>query len=295
MLVLGVALSVLVGVAIGLLGGGGSILTVTLLVYVLALPPHEAIATSLLVVGATSVAAVVAHARAGRVAWRTGLLFGLAGMVGSFGGARVARHIPAGLLLVLFGAVMLATAVAMLRGGAASSQPASSAAARATARHAGLIGQGLLVGAVTGLVGAGGGFLVVPALTLLGGLPMNVAVGTSLVVVALNALAGFVGHLGASAIDVELTALVTGAALVGSLVGSRLAGRIPPDALRRGFGVFVIAMAVFILGQQIPESLGVAPGIMLPWAALAGLLTLVVGLVLRAVRRTRLPTPRTAP
>jgi uncharacterized membrane protein YfcA len=295
-LVLGVALSVLVGVAIGLLGGGGSILTVTLLVYVLALPPHEAIATSLLVVGATSVAAVVAHARAGRVAWRTGLLFGLAGMVGSFGGARVARHIPAGLLLVLFGAVMLATAIAMLRGGAEPAHGELPDAARTRpGRHAGLIGQGLLVGAVTGLVGAGGGFLVVPALTLLGGLPMNVAVGTSLVVVALNALAGFVGHLGASAIDVELTALVTGAALVGSLVGSRLAGRIPPDALRRGFGVFVVAMAIFILGQQIPESFGVAPGIMLPWAALAALLTLVVGFVLRAVRRTRLPTPRTAP
>jgi uncharacterized membrane protein YfcA len=294
-LVLGVALSVLVGVAIGLLGGGGSILMVTLLVYVLALPPHEAIATSLLVVGATSVAAIVAHARAGRVAWRTGLLFGLAGMVGSFGGARVARHIPAGLLLVLFGAVMLATAVAMLRGGATPSQPASSREERSTARQAGLAAQGLLVGAVTGLVGAGGGFLVVPALTLLGGLPMNVAVGTSLVVVALNAFAGFAGHLGASRIDVELTALVTGAALIGSLVGSRLAGRIPPDALRRGFGVFVVAMAIFILGQQIPESFGVAPGIMLPWAALAALLTLLVGLVLRAVRRARLPTPRTAP
>jgi uncharacterized membrane protein YfcA len=295
MLILGVALSVLVGVAIGLLGGGGSILTVTLLVYVLALPAHEAIATSLLVVGATSLAALVTHARAGRVAWRTGLLFGLAGMVGSFAGARVARLIPAGLLLALFGAVMLATAIAMLRGGAESAHAEASPTARPRAQRAGLVAQGLLVGVVTGLVGAGGGFLVVPALVLLGGLPMNVAVGTSLIVVALNALAGFAGHLGAVAIDVELTALVTGAALVGSLAGSRLAGRIPPAALRRGFGVFVIAMAIFILGQQLPESLGVARGVMLPWAGAAALLTLALGLVVHAARRTRMPTPRPTP
>jgi len=302
MLILGVALSVLVGVAIGLLGGGGSILTVTLLVYVLALPPHEAIATSLLVVGATSLTALVTHARAGRVAWRTGLLFGGAGMVGSFGGARVARLIPAGMLLVLFGAVMLATAIAMLRGGTDSAHAASPRAAspdtaqadapRPRVRHAGLVAQGLLVGVVTGLVGAGGGFLVVPALVLLGGLPMNLAVGTSLIVVALNALAGFLGHLGAVAIDLELTALVTGAALVGSVVGSRLAGRIPPDALRHGFGVFVVAMAIFILGQQLPESLGVAHGVMLPWAGAAALVTLAIGLAVHAARRARVAAPR---
>ena len=190
---------------------------------------------------------------------------------------------------------MLVTAVAMLRGGAQTTAPQPRAGRSALGRSAWLGVQGLLVGVVTGLVGAGGGFLVVPALVLLGGLPMSAAVGTSLVVVAMNALAGFAGHLGTTPIDARLAALVTGAAVVGSLLGSRFAGRIAPDTLRRGFGVFVIAMAVFILGQQIPETLGVARGIMLPWAAAAALLAFAVGLAANAVRRARLPAPRPTP
>jgi len=270
-LVLGIALSVLVGVALGLLGGGGSILTVPILVYVLRLPAHQAIATSLLVVGTTSLAALVPHALAGRVRWRTGLTFGLAGMLGAYGAGRVARFIPPTVLMMMFGAMMLITAVAMLRGRKSATLPSaalgaggsgaseiggvvSGATERVSADGAGardalptgkVLLEGLVVGVVTGLVGAGGGFLVVPALVLLGGLSMDVAVGTSLVVIAMKSFAGFAGYLESTPIDWRLASMVTGAAVIGSVIGGSLVGRLAPDRLRRGFALFIVAMAVF--------------------------------------------------
>ena len=257
MLVLGIALSVLVGVALGLLGGGGSILTVPILVYVLRLPAREAIATSLLVVGTTSLTAIVPHALAGRVRWRTGLAFGLAGMLGAYGAGRVARFIPPTVLMMLFGAMMLITAVAMLRGretATGSGRVGSGGAESGVARGAGerrelpagkVFLEGLVVGVVTGLVGAGGGFLVVPALVMLGGLSMDVAVGTSLVVIAMKSFAGFAGYLDSTAVDWQLASMVTGAAVVGSVIGGFLVGRLAPDRLRRGFALFIVAMAAF--------------------------------------------------
>ncbi len=246
MLVLALVLSVLIGIALGLLGGGGSILTTPILIYALGIETKAAIATSLLVVGVTSVAAVIQHARAGNVEWRTGLVFGGAGMVGAYVGGFVAGWIPANVLLVLFGLMMLATAVAMFRG---RKDPGP------TTGHGQalwkIVAEGLVVGVVTGLVGAGGGFLVVPALALLGGLPMKKAVGTSLLVIALKSFAGYAGHASHVTIDLELAALVSGAAVVGSFAGSRLAGIVPPDALRRGFAGFVLVMAGFVLYQQI--------------------------------------------
>jgi uncharacterized membrane protein YfcA len=284
MLVLGVALAVLVGVALGLLGGGGSILTVSILVYVVKLPAHEAIATSLLVVGTTSAAAVVSHARAGRVRWRTGVMFGVAGMVGAFVAGRFAKLVPASILLGLFGAMMLVTAVAMLRGRKPIIRP--------TGEHRELplskvLAQGLAVGALTGLVGAGGGFLVVPALVLLGGLSMEVAVGTSLVVITLNSFAGFLGYLGSTAVQWDVAGYVTTAAVVGSVLGGRLAGRFAPEVLRQGFAWFVVAMAIFILGQQVPELLGAPAGIALPYALVAALVVLAGGLGWTARARGR--------
>lgn len=245
-------LALLVGVSLGLLGGGGSILTVPILRYALGMDAHSAVALSLLVVGTTSVAALVPHALGKRVRWRTAMVFGPAAMIGAFAAGRVAHFIPAALLLAAFGVMMLATAVAMLRG--RKGEPKVSGSGGLALKL--VIAEGLVVGAVTGLVGAGGGFLVVPALVLLGGLSMDVAVGTSLVVIALKSFAGFAGFAGHTEIDWTLGLWLSAAAVVGSLGGSLLASRIPADRLRSGFGWFVIAMAFFILGQEIPRALG---------------------------------------
>jgi uncharacterized membrane protein YfcA len=238
-------LSVGVGVALGMLGGGGSILTVPLLVYVAGLDAKEAIATSLFVVGVTSAVGAFSHARAGRVRWRTGLFFGAAGMAGAYAGGRVAEYLPGSLLLVAFGLMMLATAVAMLRGRRA---PEGTVHTDLPLLHVAL--HGVVVGVVTGLVGAGGGFLVVPALVLLGGLPMGAAVGTSLVVIAMKSAAGLAGYLHSVQIDWGLALAVTAAAVLGSVLGGRLVGRVDPDVLRRAFGWFVVVMGVFVLGTQ---------------------------------------------
>ncbi|MBF5031959.1 MULTISPECIES: sulfite exporter TauE/SafE family protein [unclassified Micromonospora] len=267
-LVLTLAGAVLIGVTLGLLGGGGSILAVPLLVYVADLPAKEAIATSLLVVGVTSAVAVLPHARANRVRWRTGLIFGVAGMTGAYAGGRLAEFVPAGVLLTGFALMMLATAVAMLRG-------RRSTEGRPVPHELPMlrvVGDGVVVGLVTGLVGAGGGFLVVPALALLGGLPMPVAVGTSLVVIAMKSFAGLAGYLSSVQIHWGLAAGVTAAAVVGSLLGGRLAGRIPADLLRRVFGWFVVVMGVFVLAQQLPPVWGLAVGAL----AVAGTVTVAV-------------------
>lgn len=244
---LAIALSLLIGVSLGLLGGGGSILTTPILIYALDVEPKAAIATSLLVVGITSAAALVSHARAGNVEWRTGLIFGLAGMAGAAGGGWVAGFISADLLLLLFAGMMLATAVAMFRG---RKQPPTEAEGKAI-QVPKVVAEGLVVGVVTGLVGAGGGFLVVPALTLLGGVPMRKAIGTSLLVIALKSAAGFAGHASHVSIDWPLAGTISAAAVLGSFVGARLTSMIPPEALRKGFAVFVVVMALFVLGQQL--------------------------------------------
>lgn len=251
-------LAIFIGVAVGLLGGGGSILTTPLLVYVVGFDPKQAITASLFVVAVTSIFGLIGHARAGRVIWRTGLIFGAAGMVGAFIGGQIGALLPGALLLAAFSVMMGITAVAMIRG-------RKKVAGKA---HKGLplfriILDGLVVGLVTGLVGAGGGFLVVPALALLGGLAMPNAVATSLLVVAMKSIAGFFGYAlsfgGGSVvswnpetqINWTITLIVTGAAIIGALIGSVIVGKIPPDKLRMGFGWFVMIMAVFILSQQI--------------------------------------------
>ncbi|MCM4081221.1 sulfite exporter TauE/SafE family protein [Paractinoplanes hotanensis] len=261
-LVLTVVLAVGVGVSLGLLGGGGSILAVPLLVYVAGLPAKEAIATSLLVVGTTSAVAVIPHARAGRVRWRTGLIFGVAGMTGAYAGGRVAAYIPGTVLLAGFALMMLATSIAMIRG--RRPKPGKPVPHELPVLH--VIADGIIVGLVTGLVGAGGGFLVVPALALLGGLPMPVAVGTSLLVIAMKSYAGLAGYLSTVHINWALAAAVTAAAVLGSLAGGKLAGRIPEPLLRKAFGWFVAIMGVFVLAQQLPTSLYTNP---ILWAGAA--------------------------
>lgn len=243
-----VALAVVVGISLGMLGGGGSILTVPLLVYVAGLDAKVAIAASLFVVGVTSLAGMVSHARQGRVMWRTGLIFGLAGMVGAYSAGLVGGHLPGNVLLIAFAIMMVATSLAMLRG-------------RRTPAHKSADGElpvkrividGLVVGVATGLVGAGGGFLVVPALVLLGGLPMSVAVGTSLLVIAMKSFAGLAGYLSSVELPWGLVLSVTAAAVVGSVIGGRLAGKVPEARLRQAFGWFVLVMGGFVLVQQGP-------------------------------------------
>jgi uncharacterized membrane protein YfcA len=250
-----VAAALLIGISLGILGGGGSILTVPLLVYVAGQDTRSAITTSLLVVGITSLAGLVNHARAGRVRWRTGGLFGAAGMAGAYLGGRLAASVPGTVLLIAFGAMMLVTAAAMLRGPHRAPQHAHGELPLPR-----VLCYGLATGAVTGFVGSGGGFLVVPALALLAGLPMAVAVGTSLLVIAMNSFAGLAGHLAGAHIDWSLALAVTAAAVLGSLVGGRFAGRFPQDVLRKGFGWFVIAMGLFVLSRQIgPAVLAAVP------------------------------------
>jgi uncharacterized membrane protein YfcA/uncharacterized membrane protein YedE/YeeE len=246
MIILGLVLSLLMGGVLGLFGGGGSVLTVPILVYVLGMSAKPAVATSLLVVATSSALGAVQHARARNVWLRTALLFGGVAMLGSYGGARLAAFVPGHLLLVLFAGSMAVTGVMMLRARAA--MPAGGVPAGLPK----LAVEGLGVGMLTGLVGAGGGFLVVPALMSLGGLPMHAAIGTSLLVIALNAFTALLGYLAHATIDVGLAALVTTAAAVGALLGGRLASRLPATALRRGFGGLVLAMAAVMLWKEAP-------------------------------------------
>jgi len=246
MLLLAATLSILIGITLGLLGGGGSILTVPILVYVLDLEPKRAIATSLLVVGITSAVAMIAHAKRGNVQYRTGVIFGMAGMAGAFGGGRLAKYVPGALLLVAFAGVMLLAGFAMVRG----RKEGSPAGAPRDLPIAQVLLQGALVGVVSGLVGAGGGFLIVPALVLLGGLPIEAAIGTSLLVIAMQSTAGFLGYVGHVAVDWKLAMVVTASAVVGSFGGHALSTRLDGRSLRKGFGWFVLAMAVFLVGKQ---------------------------------------------
>jgi uncharacterized protein len=246
-----IALAAIVGVALGMLGGGGSILMVPLLTYIGGLDAKQAIATSLLVVGVTSAISAFGHARAGRVRWDVGLVFGGAGMAGAYGGGLLARFVPASTLLVGFAVLMCVAAAARLRGRADLSD-----ADRAPMRR--LVAVGLAVGVVMGLVGAGGGFLLVPALVLLAALPMSAAVGTSLIVIALQSFAGLAGHLAGTPIDWRSAAVIAAAAVAGGMLGGRLTAKVDPDALRRGFGWFVLAMASLILAKEADPAVGAA-------------------------------------
>jgi len=238
------ALSVLIGLSLGLMGGGGSILAVPVLKYVAGLNAKAAIATSLLVVGTTAGVGGWRHARQGNVEWRTGAIFAGTAMMGGYGGGLAADWFSGTVLLTLFALMMLITSLMMIKGRGAL-------APRETDMPVMLVVvEGLVVGAMTGLVGAGGGFMVVPALVLLGGMDMHKAVGTSLVVIALKSFAAFAGYAAHVQVDVQLAGAVTVAAVMGTLVGARFSARVPAKTLRRGFAWFVLFMAAFVLSQE---------------------------------------------
>ena len=246
MLLLAILFALPMGLLVGLLGGGGSILTLPVLVYVLGLGTKEAIATSLVVVGLTSAVGAVQYARAGNVRFSAGLYFGGFAMLGAYLGGILAGYLPGQILMLLFAGLMVVVAIAMVRPGKLANTGSH------PSRPAAIVVEGLAVGALTGLVGAGGGFVVVPTLVLLAGMPMRAAIGTSLFIITLNSFAGLLGHLDHVSVDLALALAIAVPAILGSFVGACLSRRVGPDRLRRGFAYFVLAMAVFMIGKNAP-------------------------------------------
>lgn len=241
--------ALLIGLLLGLLGGGGSIVAVPVLVHIAGLGSKEAIAMSLLVVGATSAVGVVRHAMNGNVNWRVGAIFAPFAMLGAFVGGSAAAYIPGAVLLAMFAVMMVATSVAMLRGDKNKNCDDAPAAHRIT--HWKVALEGLAIGGFTGLVGAGGGFLVVPALMLLGGLSMRAAVGTSLLVIAAKSFTGFAGYAQHVDLDYALAGTLVAFAVVGTLAGAAASARVPADKLRAAFAYFVLVVGVAMLMQPL--------------------------------------------
>lgn len=264
------------GMVLGLLGGGGSILAVPLLVHGAGLGPRPAIAASLLVVGLTALIGLFRHHWKGNVRWRTGVAFGLAAMVGSFGGGRLAAYLPEKLLLMLFAGLMVVVGVRMLRGPASARAETEEAAAEAGGLSVPATAVlGAAIGLTTGLLGAGGGFLIVPALVLGAGLAMPAAVGTSLLVIVMNSAAGLAGHLGHTQVDFRLALTAAAASIVGVLLGVNLGGRISPLGLRRVFGALVLVVAAGMIAADAPAPAALPPAWSAPVAGLGiGLLVL---------------------
>jgi hypothetical protein len=234
-----------IGVAVGLLGGGGSVLSVPLLALGLGLEPASAITTSLLVVAVTSLAALIPHARAGRVRWRVGLAFGPAGLAGALAGGRIGAALPGSVVMLLFGLALAASAATtLLRRPPAVLQPVAAEPLR-------VLAIGLAVGLVTGLVGVGGGVVIVPAMIYAVGLPVHAAIGTSLLVISMSSAAGAVGRLGHVDVDWSITLGFAAIAGAGAALGACLAGRVEAEPLRRGFGWLVVAVAALVLVDQV--------------------------------------------
>lgn len=239
--------ALVIGAALGLLGGGGSILTVPVFVYAAGLDPKLAVAASLPVVALTSASGAIAHWMKGNVQVRTALIYGATAAVGSFAGARLARFISGPTQLILLALVMLAAAYRM----AVSTTPVSTnEIGDKPIAFTTLIPVALVVGALTGIVGVGGGFLIVPTLVIICHLPMRVAVGTSLMVIAMNAASGTAGYAGQVPIPWPIVLVFSSVAIVGSLLASRFSTRLPQVALRRGFGVLLVGLAILILVQN---------------------------------------------
>jgi hypothetical protein len=256
MLILAPALSLAIGIVLGMLGGGGAILMLPMLVFAIGVEAKTAIAMSLFVVGATSVVGAAMHARAGTVRWTTGGIFGITAMAGAFAGGRLAHFVPAAALLILFGVVMVVTGIAMSR----DEKVAARDGHRLQVGR--ILGLGAAVGVLSGLVGAGGGFLIVPSLVLFGGLSMRESIGTSLFVITLQSFAGFAGHVTHVSIDWTLMLGIAGAAAAGSIIGASASKRIVPKRLRHAFAWLVVAMGLFMFAKQLSPALAIAAAVL---------------------------------
>jgi uncharacterized membrane protein YfcA len=262
MIVLGYMAAVLIGISLGLIGGGGSILTVPVLVYLFGVDATLATSYSLFIVGATSLVGAYKNYTKGFVDIKTALLFGAASIttvlltrrfviplipdtIWASGSIVITKSF---LTMVLFAALMLMASFSMIRGGKKNTEPATTGGGNVLPS---LILYGIGIGLVTGLLGAGGGFLLIPALVLLLRLPMKNAVGTSLFIIALNSLIGFTGDLGRATIDWTFLLTLTAISVVGIIVGTELSKKVPGSKLKTGFGWFVMIMAVYILIKEI--------------------------------------------
>ncbi|MFC5996469.1 sulfite exporter TauE/SafE family protein [Pseudonocardia hispaniensis] len=269
-----VALGLVVGTVIGALGGGGGVLAVPVLVYLLGQTAQEATTSSLVIVGITALVGALARTRAGLVRWRTGLAFGLIGVGAAYLGTMLNARLPQPVLLLAFAALILVCATAMLikapagddtgpaeppepATGSGATRSATAVATRApvrgsrTATAAKVVLAGLAVGFLTGLLGVGGGFLVVPALVFALRMPIAPAIGTSLLIIVINSVASLGARAGHLTLDWAVVAPFLIAAIVASFAGKRVADRLPGRALGRAFAVLLLLVGVFVAGQSL--------------------------------------------
>lgn len=264
MTIIGYLLAALVGVSLGLIGGGGSILTVPILVYIMGVNPVLATSYSLFIVGTTSLVGAINNYRKGLVNINTALLFGVSSISTVFVTRKVIMpEIPSVIIstekfqltqamaiMILFAVLMLFAAIAMIREKNNDYNTADNASQKNTP-VARLLLYGVLIGLATGFLGAGGGFLLIPALVLLLKMPMKKAVGTSLLIIALNSLIGFTGDIGHFNIDWKFLSFITLIAVAGIFIGGFLAKKIEGEKLKKAFGWFVLVMGIYILIKEI--------------------------------------------
>jgi len=249
------------GMLLGVFGSGGSIITMPALLYLLDVEPKSAIAMSLGIVAITATITALQHWRHGNVDLKITAVFGLFGVAGTYAGALVGVITPVVIQLSVFALVMYAAAWKMLNPSPQRKLPEHKSVGAAAVdcldgncdemRYGHIAFHGIVVGILTGIVGVGGGFLIVPALVLLSGLSMKRAVGTSLSIVSLKSFAGFAGYAGSVAIDYQLMGMFTVIAVIGSVVGSQLGHRLPADLLKKGFGGFLLLIASYILIKSV--------------------------------------------
>jgi len=240
-----------IGITLGLLGSGGSILTVPVLNYVVGQETKVAIAGSLMIVGIISLFSMIPYAKQKLVDWRTVVLFGVPGMVGAMAGAWSAHFVSDAMQMLIFTALLLVASYLMFKPMKLDDEPHEP---RAFYK---ILIDGFIVGGVTGLVGVGGGFLIIPALVLLGGLSMRMAVGTSLVIITAKSFAGFVGYMPVLeelnlAVDWNIIAIFSAIGIVGGWIGHKMSAKIDQQTLKKGFAMFMILMGLFILYKNIP-------------------------------------------
>jgi uncharacterized membrane protein YfcA len=250
MQVIGYAAALVIGLALGLMGGGGSILTVPVFVYLLGFGPKISVAMSLAVVGAVALFGAANHWRYGNVNIKLALLFGSVAMVGTYGGAYLARFVSGTFQLILFSVVMLIAAVSMFVNTTPEPDPDDSKPILRAETVPIIALEGIAVGVLTGMVGVGGGFLIVPALVLMSKVPMKQAVGTSLLIIAMKSAAGFYEYTNQVAVDYWFIAGFSVLAIVGIYLGSRWVKHISQQRLKKGFAVFLVVMGTFMLLKE---------------------------------------------
>ncbi len=260
--IIGYLASILIGISLGLIGGGGSILTVPVLVYLFHVEPVLATAYSLFIVGSSSLIGAWPKYKQGFVNLKTAIIFGIPSIasvyatrkflvpaipseLGEIGGIVLTKSL---LMMMLFAILMVAASFSMIR---SKTNKNESSTGEQKFNYPVILLEGALVGVLTGLVGAGGGFLIIPALVMLSKLPMKQAVGTSLVIIAAKSLIGFTGDLGNRTMDWTLLLSVTALAIAGIFIGDKLSKKIDGNKLKTGFGWFVLVMGIYIIAQQL--------------------------------------------